>query len=317
MLLQRVRQSIQCSVCVLVLSVLHKVFMVSRIRSSTDVFLIFPARCSSSVVSGTTRPRHAVSSAKSPSLAGRSTLFLFGQAKPLQVEAVPVVELDAFLFQQALLNGIASIAGGGVRHLAPRVDDAMPRNIGCRVEVLEYAADKAGPPWQSGHRGDLTIRGHPAFGNAADYSANRCGSFVTLGWGSVEQLALLRHRRLSSIPVVIRMGSRLAWSPGFDRGIPRTMHYARSQRGLLISTSQICAAGYAHEPQWASTRHTDRLRRQPKRLRERAAHPLRVTACAGLCIRWRVGGNRRYRPPSVQQTPLRGTAVRHTSPSTS
>jgi hypothetical protein len=50
---------------------------------------------------------------RSPSSAGRSiSPFLFGPAKPLQVKAVPVVELDAFLFQQALLEGVAAIAGG-------------------------------------------------------------------------------------------------------------------------------------------------------------------------------------------------------------
>jgi hypothetical protein len=61
---------------------------------------------------------------------------LFGPAESLQVEAVPVVELDAFLLQQALLADVAAMAGEGVGHLALRVDDAMPGNIGCRVEVL-------------------------------------------------------------------------------------------------------------------------------------------------------------------------------------
>jgi hypothetical protein len=90
----------------------------------------------------------------------------------------------------------------------------MPRYIASRVKVLEYAADKAGAPWQSSQRGDLAIGGHPTFGNTADHGANRCGSFVALGWSSVEQFALVWHRRLSSIPVVIRLGSRLAWFPG-------------------------------------------------------------------------------------------------------
>jgi hypothetical protein len=54
----------------------------------------------------------AVTLHATPSLAGRSiSPFLLGPAKPLQVEAVPVVELDAFLFQQALLEGAAAIAG--------------------------------------------------------------------------------------------------------------------------------------------------------------------------------------------------------------
>ena len=37
--------------------------------------------------------------------------LLFRPAESLQVETVPVVELDAFLFEQALLEGIAAIAG--------------------------------------------------------------------------------------------------------------------------------------------------------------------------------------------------------------
>jgi hypothetical protein len=39
---------------------------------------------------------------------------LFRPAESLQVEAVPVVEYDAFLFQQALLEGIAAMAGEGL-----------------------------------------------------------------------------------------------------------------------------------------------------------------------------------------------------------
>jgi hypothetical protein len=90
------------------------------------------------------------------------------------------------------------MAGEGVGHLALRVDNTMPGNIGCRVEVLEYGADKAGAPREAGHRGDLAIGGDPALGNAADNSANRCGGFVASVWGSMEQLSLRRHRQLSS-----------------------------------------------------------------------------------------------------------------------
>jgi hypothetical protein len=72
----------------------------------------------------------------------------------------------------------------------------MPRNIRSRIEMLEYVADKAGAPWQAGHRGDLAIGGNPTLGNAADYSANRRGGFVAWTWGSSEQLALRRHREL-------------------------------------------------------------------------------------------------------------------------
>src|SRR5450631_617465 len=109
----------------------------------------------------------------------RTPSFLFGPAESLQVEAVPVVELDAFLFQQALLEGVAAMAGEAEGHLALRVDDAMPGNISCRVEVLEYVADKAGAPWQAGHRGDLTIGGNPTLGNVADYCVNGRGGFAT------------------------------------------------------------------------------------------------------------------------------------------
>jgi hypothetical protein len=118
--------------------------------------------------------------ARSASAGDRPTPpFLLGPAESLQVEAVPVVELDAFLFQQALLEGVAAMPGEAVGHLSFRVDDAMPGNISCRVEVLEYFADKAGAPWQAGHRRDLTIGGNPTLGYATDYSANGRGGFVT------------------------------------------------------------------------------------------------------------------------------------------
>jgi hypothetical protein len=45
------------------------------------------------------------------SLAPTVTVDLIEPAESLQVEAVPVVELDAFLFQQALLEGVTAIAG--------------------------------------------------------------------------------------------------------------------------------------------------------------------------------------------------------------
>ena len=113
--------------------------------------------------------------------------FLFRPTEPLQIESVPVVELDTFRFQQALLEGVAAMAGKSVGHLAPRVDDTVPGNITCGVEVLEYLADKAGSPWQAGHGGDLAIGGNPALGNTADYSVDRRRGFVALGWGHLEQ----------------------------------------------------------------------------------------------------------------------------------
>ena len=129
--------------------------------------------------------------------ARRTPTFLFGPAESLQVEPVPVVELDPFLFQQLLLEGVAAMAGEGAGHLARRVDHAMPGNIRCRVEVLENVANKAGAPWQAGHCGDLAIGSNPAPGNAADYSANRRGGFVASAWGGPEQLAYRLHRQLS------------------------------------------------------------------------------------------------------------------------
>jgi hypothetical protein len=89
----------------------------------------------------------------------------------------------------------------------------MPGNFGCRVEVLEYVADKARAPRQAGHRSDLAIGGNPALGDAADYRANRGGG-VALGWRSLERLALQWHRQLSSILVVVRLCNKLTWSPG-------------------------------------------------------------------------------------------------------
>ena len=87
------------------------------------------------------------------------------------------------------------MAGKSVGHLAPRVDDTVPGNITCGVEVLEYLADKAGSPWQAGHGGDLAIGGNPALGNTADYSVDRRRGFVALGWGHLEQPAPQWHRQ--------------------------------------------------------------------------------------------------------------------------
>ena len=126
---------------------------------------------------------------------------LFEPAESLQVEAVPVVELDAFLFQQASLEGVAAITGEAVGHLALGVDDAMPGDFGFRVEVLEYIADKTGAPRQTGARGNLAIGGNPALGDAADYGANRRSGFVALGWGGPVQLLLRWHRQFSVVPV--------------------------------------------------------------------------------------------------------------------
>jgi hypothetical protein len=75
-----------------------------------------------------------------------TTPRLFGPAKAFQVKAVPVIELDTFLFQQVLLEEVAAIAGGGVGHLTLCIDNAVPRNVACRVKVLEYAADKTSAP---------------------------------------------------------------------------------------------------------------------------------------------------------------------------
>ncbi len=140
---------------------------------------------------------------------GRSTSpLLFGPAKPLQVKAFPVIELDAFLFQQALLQDVTTIAGGRAGYLALRIYNAMPRNIASRVKLLEHATDKTGVPWQPSQRGDLSIGGHPAFGNTADNGADCRDSFISLGRSRLKQFALERHRRLSSVPV----GIRPAWS---------------------------------------------------------------------------------------------------------
>ena len=64
---------------------------------------------------GTDPANAACASNGNPAHAGHAAVavaapLLFGPAKPLQVEAVLIVELDAFLFQQALLEGIAPIA---------------------------------------------------------------------------------------------------------------------------------------------------------------------------------------------------------------
>jgi hypothetical protein len=118
------------------------------------------------------------------------SLFLVEPATSFQVQAVSVVKSDAFLFQQAPLEGVAAIAGQAIGHLALGVDDAVPRDLGYRVKALKYAANKAGPPRQAGHRGDLAIGCNPAQRDAADYGADSFDGFIALGLGSLKQPAL-------------------------------------------------------------------------------------------------------------------------------
>ena len=118
------------------------------------------------------------------------SLFLVEPAAAFQVQAVSVVKSDAFLFQQAPLEDVAAIAGQAMGHLAFGVDDAVPGDLGCRVKALKYAANKAGPPRQAGHRGDLAIGCNPTQRDAEDDGANSVDGFIALGWGSMKQLAL-------------------------------------------------------------------------------------------------------------------------------
>jgi hypothetical protein len=118
------------------------------------------------------------------------SLFLVEPAASFQVQAVVVIKSDAFLFQQAPLQDVAAIAGQAIGHLALRVDDAVPRDLGYRVKALKYAANKTGPPRQAGHRGDLAIGCNPARRDAADYGANSFDGLIALGLGSLKQLAL-------------------------------------------------------------------------------------------------------------------------------
>jgi hypothetical protein len=116
--------------------------------------------------------------------------FLVEPAASFQVQAVLVVKSDTFLFKQAPLKDVAPVAGQAIGHLALGVDDAVPRDLGYRVKALKHAANKTSPPRQAGHRGDLAIGCNPAQRDAADYGANSFDGFITLGLGSLKQLAL-------------------------------------------------------------------------------------------------------------------------------
>lgn len=121
-------------------------------------------------------------------------------AASFQVQAVSAVKSNAFLFQQAPLEDVAAIAGQAVGHLALGVDDTVPRDSGCRVKALEDAANKAGPPRQAGHRGDLAIGCNPAKRDAADHGANGFDGFIALELGSLKRPALRQGQQLASIP---------------------------------------------------------------------------------------------------------------------
>ena len=123
-------------------------------------------------------------------MTARSSALLVEPAASFQVQAITVVKSDAFLFQQTPLEGVAAIAGQAIGHLALGVDDAVPRNLGYRIKALKHAANKAGPPWQAGHRRDLAIGCNPAQWDAADYGANSFDGFIALGLAGLTQLAL-------------------------------------------------------------------------------------------------------------------------------
>jgi len=139
--------------------------------------------------------------------AGSAPQFLIEPTEALQVKAVLLVEFDAFLLEQAPLERVAAIAGQAVGHLSLGVDDTMPGNFDCRVEMLKHLTNQAGAPRQASHRRDLPVGRNPALGNAADDSVNRRDGFIALGWSRLEQLALRWHRRLSSIVVVVRLAT--------------------------------------------------------------------------------------------------------------
>ena len=72
-------------------------------------------------------------------VAGAPTRFLVEPPTSFQVQAVPVVEAEAFLFEQASLEGVATIAGWAICHFALGIDDT--RLGRCR---LERASDDIG-----------------------------------------------------------------------------------------------------------------------------------------------------------------------------
>ncbi len=114
-----------------------------------------------------------------------------------QIQAVPGVEFDAFLFQQASLENVPAIAREAERHFALGVDDAVPRDVRLRVEALKDPTDKAGTSRHAGHRGDLAIGCHPTAGNAANHSANRLGGRIASQRDGRERLS---HRKPRWLP---------------------------------------------------------------------------------------------------------------------
>lgn len=111
-------------------------------------------------------------------------------AASLQVQAVFVVEADTFLFQQAPLEDVATVAAQAIGHLALGVDDTVPRDLGCWIEALENAANKAGTPRHAGHRGDLTVGCHPTRRDATNDGANGIDGCISLRLDGLKLLAL-------------------------------------------------------------------------------------------------------------------------------
>ena len=113
-----------------------------------------------------------------------------------QIQAIPVIKFDAFLFQQASLENVPAITREAKRHFALGVDDAVPRDVRSRVEVLKYPANKASTPRHSCHRGDLAIGCHPTGRNAANHGANCLGGCIASQRDGRERLSCRKRRWL-------------------------------------------------------------------------------------------------------------------------
>ncbi len=109
--------------------------------------------------------------------------LLVEPTESIQFETVLIIERDAFPLQQPALQGIAAVARQGEGHLALGVDDAMPGDFYCWIEVLKHVAHKAGAARQTRHRSDLAIGCYPAFGDAPDDGANRREGCIACGQG--------------------------------------------------------------------------------------------------------------------------------------
>jgi hypothetical protein len=85
-----------------------------------------------------------------------------------QITSPTQIEHHSLVFEEQTLK-LMRITGSARRHLAARVDHAMPRHVAVRRQRVHGVAGLAGVASEAGQFGDLSVRRDLAARDAADH----------------------------------------------------------------------------------------------------------------------------------------------------